>query len=124
MAATFRAFVVNQTADGFTMGTQRLSQRDLPPGEVLIQVAYAAVNYKDALVCIPNGNVARAYPLVPGLELTGAVVESTDPRFRPGDPVLAFDFCSTQGISRHGGYSEDCRGPGGFLFCLPAGIDC
>lgn len=64
MTAPFRAFVVDQTADGFTMGIQRLEQRDLPPGDVLIQVAYAVVNDKDALVCIPNGNVARTYPLV------------------------------------------------------------
>jgi acrylyl-CoA reductase (NADPH) len=122
MAATFRAFVVNQTADGFTMGTQRLSQRDLPPGEVLIQVAYAAVNYKDALVCIPNGNVARTYPLVPGIELTGMVVESTDLRFQSGDPVIVFDFGNTLGIARHGGYSEYVRVPGDFLFPLPAGL--
>jgi putative YhdH/YhfP family quinone oxidoreductase len=122
MIAPFRAFVVDQTADGFKMGIQRLEQRDLPPGDVLIQVAYAAVNYKDALVCIPNGNVARTHPLVPGLELTGVVVESTDPRFQPGDPVLAFDFGSTQGISRHGGYSEYARVPGDFLFPLPAGL--
>jgi acrylyl-CoA reductase (NADPH) len=122
MTAPFRAFVVDQTADGFKMGIQQLEQRDLPPGDVLIQVAYAAVNYKDALVCIPNGNVARTSPLVPGLELTGAVVESTDPRFQPGDPVLAYDFGSTQGISRHGGYSEYARVPGDFLFPLPAGL--
>jgi acrylyl-CoA reductase (NADPH) len=124
MTPPFRAFVVDQTADGFQMGIQQMEQRDLPPGEVLIQVAYAAMNYKDALVCIPNGNVARTYPLVPGLELTGAVIESTDPRFQPGDPVLAFDFGSTQGISRHGGYSEYARVPGDFLFRLPAGVDC
>ena len=74
MRAPFRAFVVDQTAEGFQMGIQLLEQRDLPPGDMLIQVAYAAVNYKDALVCIPNGNVARTSPLVPGLELTGAVV--------------------------------------------------
>ena len=81
MKAPFRAFVVDQTDDGFQMGIQHLEQRDLPPGDVLIQVAYAAVNYKDALVCIPNGNVARTYPLVPGLELTGVVIEASDPRF-------------------------------------------
>ena len=92
MTSPFQAFVVNQTADGFTMGIQRLEQRDLPPGDVLIQVTYAALNYKDALVCIPKGGVARTYPLVPGLELTGVVVESSDPRFKPGDPVLAFAF--------------------------------
>ena len=122
MTAPFRAFVVNQTDNGFKMGIEWLNQRDLPPGDVLIQVAYAALNYKDALVCIPNGNVAQTYPLVPGLELTGVVVESTDPRFQPGDAVLANDFGSTQGISRHGGYSEYARVPGDFLFRLPTGL--
>jgi acrylyl-CoA reductase (NADPH) len=123
MTAPFRAFVVDQTSDGFQMGIRRLEQRDLPPGDVLIQVAYAALNYKDALVCIPNGNVARTSPLIPGLELTGVVVESTDARFKPGDRVLAYDFGSTQGVSQHGGYSEYVRVPGDFLFPLPAGID-
>ena len=123
MTAPFRAFVVNQTADGFTMGIQQLDQRDLPPGDVLIQVAYAALNYKDALVCIPRGGVARTYPLVPGLELTGVVVESTGPRFHPGDRVLASDFGSTQGVSRHGGYSEYVRVPADFIYPLSAVID-
>lgn len=105
------------------MGIQTMRLDDLPPGDVVIQVAYAAVNYKDALVCIPNGNVARAYPLIPGLELTGVVVESTDPSFEPGESVLAFDFGSTQGVSRHGGFSEYARVPGDFVFRLPEGVD-
>jgi acrylyl-CoA reductase (NADPH) len=105
------------------MGIQRLNQSDLPQGDVLVQVAYAAMNYKDALVCIPNGNVARTYPLVPGLELAGMVVESTDPRFHPGDAVVASDFGRTQGVSRHGGYSEYARVPGDFISPLPAGVD-
>ena len=123
MSATFRAFVVNHAADGFQMGVQAMRLDDLPPGDVVIQVSYAAVNYKDALVCIPNGNVARAYPLIPGLELTGMVVESADPSFEPGESVLAFDFGSTQGVSRHGGFSEYARVPGDFVFRLPEGVD-
>ncbi len=123
MPDSFRAFVVNKTAEQFQLGIQRLNQSDLPQGDVLIQVAYAAMNYKDALVCIPNGNVARTYPLVPGLELTGTVVQSTDPRFQPGDAVVASDFGRTQGVSRHGGYSEYARVPGDFISPLPAGVD-
>lgn len=92
------------------------------PQDVLIQVAYAALNYKDALVCIPRGGVARTYPLVPGLELTGVVVESTDARFQPGERVLASDYGSTQGVSRHGGYSEYARVPGDFIFPMPEGM--
>jgi putative YhdH/YhfP family quinone oxidoreductase len=122
MRSTFQAFLVNQTEEGFTMGIQRLRLEDLPPGDVLIQVEYAALNYKDALVCMPKGGVARTYPLVPGLELTGVVADSSDPRFQPGDRVLAYDFGSTQGVSRHGGYSEYARVPGDFVFPLPAGL--
>lgn len=118
MIAPFRAFVVDQTSDGFQRGIRYLEEWDLPPGDVLIQVAYTVMNYKDALACIPRGGVARAYPLVPGLELTGVVVESTDARFQPGERVLATDFGSTQGVSRHGGYSEYARVPGDFLFPL------
>lgn len=122
MSAPFRAFVVDQTANGFQMGIRYLEERDLPPGDVLIQVTYSALNYKDALVCIPKGGVARSYPLVPGLELAGVVVESSDARFQPGERVLASDFGSTQGVSRHGGYSEYARVPGDFIFSLPEDV--
>ena len=68
--------------------------------------------------------MARTYPLVPGLEQTGVVVESTDPRFQPGDSVLATDFGGTRGVSRHGGFSEYACVPADFVFRLPEGIDC
>lgn len=123
MVTSFRAFVVNRDATGFQTGIQELRLDDLPPGDVVIRVSYSAVNYKDALVCSPNGNVARTYPLIPGLELTGVVVESADARFQPGESVLAWDFGATQGVSRHGGFSEYARVPGDFVFRLPAGVD-
>ena len=123
MVTSFRAFVVNRDATGFQTGIQELRLDDLPPGDVVIRVSYSAVNYKDALVCSPNGNVARTYPLIPGLELTGVVVESADARFQPGESVLAWDFGATQGVSRHGGFSEYARVPGDFVFRLPDGVD-
>ncbi|GHO96828.1 putative quinone oxidoreductase YhfP [Reticulibacter mediterranei] len=122
MQQDFRAFVVNQTSDGFNMGIERLKQQECPPGEVVIKVTYAAVNYKDALVCTPDGKVARTYPLVPGIECAGIVVESKDNRFQPGDAVLASDFGDTLGVSRHGGYREYACLPGDFLFPL-RGLD-
>src|SRR5258708_6407416 len=112
MRTNFRACVVNQTDEEFTVGTQQLNLHDVPPGGVLIQVAYAAMNYKDALVCTAEGKVAQTYPLVPGIEFAGRVVESRDPRFTSGDEVLASDFGSTLGISRYGGYSEYACVPG------------
>jgi putative YhdH/YhfP family quinone oxidoreductase len=60
--------------------------------------------------------------LVPGLEMTGVVVESSDSRFQAGDRVMASDFGHTLGVARHGGYSEYARVPSDFLFPLPAGL--
>ena len=60
MSATFRAFVVNKTAEQFTAQVQTLTLDDLPPGEVLIHVAYSSVNYKDALACTPDGKNVRS----------------------------------------------------------------
>jgi acrylyl-CoA reductase (NADPH) len=122
MQQDYRAFVVNQTGDGFNMGIERLKQQECQPGEVIIKVAYAAVNYKDALVCTPDGKIARTYPLVPGIECAGMVVESKDSRFQSGDMVLASDFGDTLGVSRHGGYREYACLPGDFLSPL-RGLD-
>jgi acrylyl-CoA reductase (NADPH) len=118
MKAPFRALIVTQTADTFAVGVQQMRLEELPAGEVLIRVAYSAVNYKDALVCTQTGKVTQTSPLVPGIELTGVVVESSDSRFRAGDRVIANDFSHEIGISRHGGYSEYARVPGELVFAL------
>jgi acrylyl-CoA reductase (NADPH) len=119
---TFRACMTRRTADGFSIGIEELTTDDLPPGDVLIQVAYAAMNYKDALVCSASGRVAQVSPLIPGLELTGTIVESSDPRFPPGSAVLAGDFGATMGVARHGGFSEYACVPSEWLTLLPTTI--
>ena len=120
MSATFRAFMVNKTPERFTAQVQKLSQADLPAGEVLIRVAYSSVNYKDALACIPDGKVVRSYPLVPGIDLSGVVVESSDPRFQAGDEVIVTSY--DLGVSHHGGYSEYARVPAAWVVPLPEGL--
>lgn len=118
MEASFRALIVTQTTDTFAVEIRQMRLEELPAGEVLIRVAYSAVNYKDALVCTHNGKVAQTSPLVPGIELTGVVVESSDSRFRAGDRVMAHDFGHRLGTSQHGGYSEYARVPGDFVTAL------
>src|SRR5215813_12527656 len=80
------------------------------------------MNYKDALVCSATGRVAQVSPLIPGLEVTGTVVESHDPRFPPGSAVQASDFGRTMGVARHGGFSEYVRVPGEWISLLPPTI--
>jgi acrylyl-CoA reductase (NADPH) len=106
---TFNALVARQDGDRITASIETLSQSDLPPGDVTIRVLYSSVNYKDALALTPNGGVVRNYPVVPGIDLTGEVVESKSPDFSVGDQVLAHGYLI--GTGQHGGYAEYARLP-------------
>ena len=106
---TFRALVARQDGDRITASVETLSPSDLPPGEVTIRVQYSSVNFKDALALTPNGGVVRNYPIVPGIDLTGEVVESQSPDFSVGDQVLAQGY--QIGTGHHGGYAEYARLP-------------
>ncbi|MBE3590632.1 MAG: oxidoreductase [Firmicutes bacterium] len=117
---TFRAYLVEQTEEGFRAGLARLAEDRLPPGEVTVRVAYTSVNYKDGLATLPDGKVVRAYPMVPGIDLAGTVVASADPRFRPGQAVLATGY--DLGVSHFGGYAELARLPADWLLPLPEGL--
>jgi len=120
MSTSFRAFVVNKTDDRFTAQVQQWTQADLPSGEVLIRVAYSSVNYKDALACISDGRIVRSYPFVPGIDLAGTVVESSDSRFREGDKIIATSY--DLGVSHYGGFSEFARVKGDWVVPLPNGL--
>lgn len=119
MIEQFNALVVNNEEE-FTVKTQKLSLQDLPDGEVLIRVQYSGVNYKDSLASIPNGNIVKKYPFVPGIDLAGVVVSSEDSRFKEGDEVIATSY--EIGVSHFGGYSEYARIPADWIVPLPTGL--
>ena len=120
MTQTFHALVVRKEEDQFSVNIEQLSLTDLPKGEVLIAVQYSSVNYKDGLASIPNGNIVRSYPFVPGIDLAGVVVSSTDSRFKEGDEVIATSYGI--GVSHYGGYSQYARIPADWIVPLPAGL--
>src|SRR5258707_9574506 len=113
---TFHALLARQDGDRITASVETLSPSDLPPGEVTIRVQYSSVNFKDALALTPNGGVVRNYPVVPGIDLTGEVVESQSPDFSVGDKVLAHGYLI--GTGHHGGYAEYARLPAGQVVAL------
>src|SRR5436305_13978155 len=118
MPATFKAFVVDKKEDAFSATFKDLSQEDLPAGEVLIKVAYSSVNYKDGLASIPEGKIVRNYPFVPGIDLSGVVAESSDPRFKPGDEVIVTSY--ELGVSHYVGFSEYARVKADWVVRLPS----
>jgi len=119
MLEAFRAFVVEKNGDRFSHGIQTLSVDDLPEGEVLVRVRWSCLNYKDGLACTREAKVVRSYPMVPGIDLAGTVLESRDSRFRPGDRVLATGY--DLGVSHYGGWSRLARVPADWLHHVPSG---
>ena len=106
---SFRALLARADGDAISATIETLTAADLPPGDVTIRVEYSSVNYKDALALTPRGGVVREYPIVPGIDLTGEVVESSAPEFPLGTKVLAHGY--EIGTGHHGGYAEYARLP-------------
>ncbi|ETT48758.1 YhdH/YhfP family quinone oxidoreductase [Paenibacillus sp. FSL R7-269] len=119
MTNSFQALVVDKT-EPFSVEVRPVSLEELPAGEVLIKVAYSSVNYKDGLASIPNGNIVRNYPFIPGIDLSGTVVSSKDSRFREGQSVIATSYGI--GVSHFGGFSEYARIPADWVIELPEGL--
>lgn len=97
-----------------------LNDDDLDPGDVLIDVAYSSINYKDALVSKGLNAIVRQWPRISGIDLVGTVRESADPRLSPGDEVVVHGFGI--GVDHHGGHAQRARVPGDWVLPLPAGL--
>ena len=117
----FRALVADKDDDGVHRALRDLSPDDLPEGDVTIRVGWSSVNYKDALAVSPKGRVAKTYPLVPGIDLAGEVIESdAGGDLAPGATVLAHGH--EIGVGQHGGYAEIARVPADWVIPLPDGL--
>ena len=118
---SFKALVVSETEEK-TFNREILDRTvaDLPDGEVLVQVEYSSLNYKDALSASGNRGVTRNYPHTPGIDAAGSVVESTDDRFKPGDPVIVTSY--DLGMNTAGGFGQYIRVPAGWVVPLPGGL--
>lgn len=117
---TFKAFRVNQQEEEFSSGIEELELEDLSEGDVIIKVHYSSVNYKDAMASVKNSKIAQKYPLTPGIDLAGEVVESHSEQFREGDKVIATSY--DIGVAKDGGYSEYARIPSEWIVELPEGL--
>jgi putative YhdH/YhfP family quinone oxidoreductase len=93
---------------------------ELPAGDVLIEVAYSSVNYKDAMAAKGHPGVAKTFPHVPGIDAAGTVVQSSSPDYRVGDQVLVTSY--ELGVERWGGWSRFVRVPADWIIRLPRGL--
>lgn len=94
-----------------------LSLAELPDYDVLVEVAYSTLNYKDGLAVSGKGRIARRLPMVAGIDLAGTVVESRVPEWKPGDKVVANGFGMSE--TEWGGYARYARLKSEWLVPLP-----
>jgi acrylyl-CoA reductase (NADPH) len=116
----FRAFVLRQS-EGKTAGAfENPTPEALPSGDVLIRVACSSLNYKDGLAVTGKPGVARTFPMVPGIDLAGTVLESSAPEFQAGQEVVVTG-CGTSEI-HWGGYAQMARMKAEWVIPKPSGM--
>lgn len=117
---TFRALLVEKTEQGFTRRVVERNVSDLPDGDVLIDVHYSSLNYKDALSATGNPGVTRKFPHTPGIDAAGVVLESTSDEFSAGDEVIVIGY--DLGMNTPGGFGQRIRVPAGWVVARPEGL--
>jgi alcohol dehydrogenase len=119
--STFRALVVEKSTDGrFSRQVAERRTDALPAGDVLIDVRYSSLNYKDGLSATGNPGVTRNFPHTPGIDAAGIVLESAAAAFKPGDEVVVIGF--DLGMNTSGGFGQRIRVPAGWVVPRPAGL--
>jgi len=117
---SFKALLIEECDGKVSSGFVEMDEGRLDAGNVTIKVAYSSINYKDALAATGAGKIIRRFPCVGGIDLAGTVIASGDPRFKPGELVIATSF--DIGVAHHGGYAEIARVPGDWVVPLPDGL--
>lgn len=115
-----KAYLIEGSADTVRAGFTTLTPAQLDPGDVVVRVRYASVNYKDALAASGKGRIIRRFPCVGGIDAVGTVVSSQSSRFKPGDAVVVHSHGF--GVSHHGGYATQVRVPADWVNPVPAGL--
>jgi NADPH2:quinone reductase len=116
----YRALKVGQKGKGVAAA---IVECRLPPrsdNEILIEVKYSSINYKDALALTGRAPIMERFPLVAGIDASGIVIESDDPRFKSGQPVLVTGYELSQ--SHDGGLAGYLQVPADWVVPLPPGL--
>jgi acrylyl-CoA reductase (NADPH) len=116
----FDAILIDKTEEGQRTALTSLETSALPEGDVLVDVAFSTLNYKDALALTGAAPVVRRFPMVPGIDFAGIVAESSHPDLRTGDRVILNGW--GVGETHWGGLAGQARVRGDWLVKLPDGI--
>ena len=113
----FKALTLSRGEGGVPVSWERLREADLMDGDVTVRVTHSTINYKDGLA-LTGKLPGMRLPLIPGIDLAGTVVSSTNAEFTTGDDVILNGWGC--GERHHGGYAEMARVKGDWLVKRPA----
>ena len=118
----FKALQVSEVTEReFTSTIVERNVDELPQGEVLIEVSYSSINYKDALSASGNKSVTRNYPHTPGIDASGIVRSSSSDNFKAGDEVIVTGY--DLGMNTAGGFGQYIRVPAAWVLACPEGLN-
>ncbi|HVT54092.1 MAG TPA: alcohol dehydrogenase catalytic domain-containing protein, partial [Dongiaceae bacterium] len=117
----FKALMLEEKDGKVAPSIQEVDEARLPDGDVTVAVTHSTLNYKDGLILMGQGRLVRQYPHIPGVDFAGSVIDSANPAFKPGDPVILTGW--RVGEARWGGYGEKARVKGEWLMPMPKGLD-
>jgi acrylyl-CoA reductase (NADPH) len=113
-----QAILINKDDSGYSAQMSQIEEQQLPEGDVLIQVDYSTLNYKDSLAITGASPVVRNFPMVPGIDFAGTVEHSDHADFKAGDQVVLNGFGVGEG--HWGGLAQKARVKGDWLVPLPS----
>lgn len=114
----FKALLITKDDAGYKASLQTIDETVLPAGDVTVQVEWSTLNYKDALAITGKSPVVRRFPMVPGIDFAGTVLESTNAAWQAGDKVILNGW--GVGETHCGGLAEVARVKGEWLLALPS----
>ena len=117
MAGKFNVILATEQQGKVKGDLVQISPSDLPKNDVLVDVAYSSLNYKDALAISGRSRICRKLPLILGIDLAGTVIESRDSRFKSGDQVLVNGYKMSE--IHDGGYSQIQSVQGDWMVQVP-----
>ena len=117
---TFNAMMLREEDKKTKVAIEKLSFDSLPDEDTLVRIEYSTINFKDALAVTGKGKIVKTWPLVPGIDFSGEIVETSNPNLKAGQKVVLTGW--SVGEKYWGGYSQYQRVRGEWLVPLPEGL--
>lgn len=113
----FQGILITKGDAGYQVRLQAIDESALPEGDVTVRIDWSTLNYKDGLAITGKSPVVRRFPMVPGIDFAGTVIESSHPAWKVGDRVVLNGW--GVGETHWGGLAQMARVRGDWLVRLP-----